>query len=129
MLHASKISVEYARYVAKIFEPRPNSRAFATAGSSMTSGLTLNGCSFSKNSLKKRKKIDYPRSLGGGSPNGLTRLGRSLFFFPIKKTKLGSACSGSTYLASQIHRMQDLKITLTWPWLFPMKKKRRQKNN
>ena len=64
MLESSKISVDPARYVAKIFQPRPNSRAFTTAGSAMISGLTLNGCSFSKNSLKKRKKINYPRSLG-----------------------------------------------------------------
>ena len=42
MLESSKISVEHARYVGKIFEPRANSRAFATAGSAMTSGLTLN---------------------------------------------------------------------------------------
>ena len=48
MLESSKIFVEHAWYVAKIFEPRPNSPAFATAGSAMTSGLTLNGCSFSK---------------------------------------------------------------------------------
>ena len=55
VLESSKISVEHARYVAKIFEPRPNSHAFATA------------------------------------------------------------------------KLHLLKITLTWPWLFPMKKKRRQK--
>ena len=48
MLESSKISVEHARYVAKIFEPRPNSRAFVSAGSAMTSGLALDGCSFSK---------------------------------------------------------------------------------
>ena len=129
MLESSKISVEHARYVGKIFETRANSRAFATAGSAMTSGLTLNRCSFSKNSLKRRKKIDYPRSLGCGGLKGLTRSGQSLFFSLVKKTKVGTACSGSTYLAPQIHRMQDLKITLTWPWLFPMKNKRRQKNN
>ena len=46
MLESIKMSVEHARYVAKIFEPRPNIRVFAiaTAGSAMTGSLTLNGC-------------------------------------------------------------------------------------
>ena len=48
MFESSKIFVEHARHVAKIFEPRPNSRAFATAGSAMTTDLALNGCSSSK---------------------------------------------------------------------------------
>ena len=37
------------------FEPRPNSRVFATADSVMTIGLSINRCSHSKkNSLKFR---------------------------------------------------------------------------
>ena len=35
MLESSKVFVEHARHVAKIFEPRPNSRPFATAGSAV----------------------------------------------------------------------------------------------
>ena len=37
------------------FEPRPNSRVLATAGSVMPIGLSVNGCSHSK---KKQKTVD-----------------------------------------------------------------------
>ena len=36
------------------FEPRPNSRVLATAGSVMPIGLSVNGCSHSK---KKQKTV------------------------------------------------------------------------
>ena len=36
------------------FEPRPNSRVLATAGSVMPIGLSINGCSHSK---KKKKQL------------------------------------------------------------------------
>ena len=42
------------------FEPRPNSRVLATAGSVMIITLSLNGSSYSKkkNSLTRQNKID-----------------------------------------------------------------------
>ena len=40
------------------FEPRPNSCAIATACSVMTIGLSINGCSHSKNMFDKRETID-----------------------------------------------------------------------
>ena len=39
MLESSKIFVEHAQRVAKIFEPRPNSRPFATAGSAIANAV------------------------------------------------------------------------------------------
>ena len=36
------------------FEPRPNSRVLATAGSVMPIGLSVNGCSHSKKKNKKQ---------------------------------------------------------------------------
>ena len=95
-------------------------------------GLTLNGCSYLENCLKKRKRDDYPRRLGWSGLKSLTRFGHSLFFSSVKKTKGSSAYSGSTYLLGASERcnagFKDF-MTLTWPWLFRMKKKRRQKNN
>ena len=40
------------------FESRPNDRALATAGSVLTIGLLMKGCSHSKNQFGERKKID-----------------------------------------------------------------------
>ena len=38
------------------FEPRPYRRALGTAGSVMTIGLSINGCSHSKNQLDEIKQ-------------------------------------------------------------------------
>ena len=40
------------------FESSPNDRALATAGSVLTIGLSIKGCSHSKNQFGERKKID-----------------------------------------------------------------------
>ena len=40
------------------FESRPNDRALATAGSVLTIGLSIKGCSHSKNQFGETKKID-----------------------------------------------------------------------
>ena len=40
------------------FESRPYDRALATAGSVLTIGLSIKGCSHSKNQFGERKKID-----------------------------------------------------------------------
>ena len=129
MLDSSKIFVEHARML--LIYLNAGLIAVRLLGGSKR-GLTLNGRSYSKNCLKKRKRDDYPRSLGYGGLKGLTRFGQSLFFSSVKKTKGSSACSGSMYLLGASKRcnagFKDF-MTLTWPWLFPMKKKRRQKNN
>ena len=75
MLESSKIFVEHVQPVAKIFEPRPNSRAFATAGSAMTTGLALNGCSSSKkNNILKKSKKDCLRQFGLRRPQRINAL-------------------------------------------------------
>ena len=69
------------------FESRPNSCALSTAGSIITIGSSMNGCSHLKNnSLARENKIDWSRRLGGGDHR------QSLLFSSLlKKTKVGSA--------------------------------------
>ena len=43
------------------FEPRPNSRALATAGSVMAIGLSMNGCLHSKKTVfRERTRLTSP---------------------------------------------------------------------
>ena len=74
------------------FQPRPNSRALTTAGSVMTIGLSITGCSHSKkNSLTRENKFDYFRRLGWGDFKGLKWFRESLLFSSShKETKGGS---------------------------------------
>ena len=46
------------------FEPRPYRRALGTAGSVMTIGLSINGCSHSKNQLDEIKQDGLVRKFG-----------------------------------------------------------------
>ena len=58
------------------------------AGSALTIGLSIKGCSHSKNQFGERKKIDQSRSSSCGDLKGLTRYRQSLFFSSsIKATK------------------------------------------
>ena len=78
------------------FKPRPNSLALATGSLVMTIGLWINGYSqWKKNSLTKKKKIDWSRSLGCGDLKGLMQFRQSFLFSSfIKKTKLKEARRG-----------------------------------
>ena len=68
------------------FGPRPTSRALATAGSFMASGLSINGCSHSKKSVWRGKT-----RLTTLEDKGLMWFRCSLFFsFSFKKTKRDS---------------------------------------
>ena len=132
VLESSKIFVEHARTLLIYLNPDLIAVRLLQQARLSQTRFNIKGCSYLENCLKKRKRDDYPRSLGWGGLKSLTRFGHSLFFSSVKKTKGSSAYSGSTYLLGASERcnagFKDF-MTLTWPWLFPMKKKRRQKNN
>ena len=127
MLESSKIFVEHAGMLLKYLNPGLIAvRLLQQTRFNIKQMLVLGKL------FEKRKRDDYPRSLGCGGLKSLKRFGQSLFYSSVKKTKRTSAYSGSTYLLGASKRCNagfKYFMTLTWPWLFPMKKKRRQKNN
>ena len=81
---SSKIFVGYS------FQPTPNSCVLATAGSTMTIGLSINRCLQlkKKNTLTRQNKINQSKNFSYGDLKGLTWFRQSfLFSSSAKKTK------------------------------------------
>ena len=54
-------------FVGYSFQPRPNSCMLATAGSTMTIGLSINRClQFKKNTLTRQNKINQSKNFSHG---------------------------------------------------------------
>ena len=84
-LHEStKVFVEQARHIARnSFKPRPNSWLLATAGSVMTIGLSINGCSHSKNRFDEREQDWLVQKFGAAATSKIWRdSGRTSFSPP-----------------------------------------------
>ena len=70
------------------FKPRPNIRALGTAGSVMTTRLTINGCSHSKNLFDEKTRFTHPEIWVSVTSKKLTWFKQSfLFSFSTKKAK------------------------------------------
>ena len=94
LLGGMKNEVEWDLHVARIQNPRPNSRTSCTASSVTIIVILIKNVPCRKTSLRRKDKIDQFSS-GFGDLKGLTRFSQSLFFsFSIKEnTKGGSAPS------------------------------------
>ena len=70
------------------FKPRPNIRALGTAGSVMTTRLTINGCSHSKNLFDEKTRFTHPEIWVSVTSKKLTWFKQNfLFSFLPKKAK------------------------------------------
>ena len=95
-LHESNtISVKHALHVVKIqfWTLRPNSCALASAGSVMTTGLSINGCSHSKKPVWREKtRLTSPDVWAAVTSNSWRNSGRSSFSPPLyRRQQEGSA--------------------------------------
>ena len=84
-LHEStKVFVEQARHIARnSFKPRPNSWLLATAGSVMTIGLSINGCSHSKKTVwRERTRLTSPEVWAAATSKIWRDSGRTCFSPP-----------------------------------------------